>query len=87
MTEFEDANFEDHPAVSSEYIKFLATNSGFDMIVDLERDVTALKSEAKDNERRMNLVVKKADTASTATDANKRSITELSKRIDKKQDK
>ena len=51
MTEFEDANLEDHPAISSEYIKFLATNSGFDMIVDLEKDVSLLKTEAKDNER------------------------------------
>ena len=87
MTEFEDANFEDHPAVSSEYIKFLATNSGFDLIVDLEKEVASLKSEAKDSERKMNAVIKKADSASTSADSNKRLIAEMSKRVDKKQDK
>ena len=32
MAEFDDVNFEDHPAIASEYIKFLACNLGFDML-------------------------------------------------------
>jgi hypothetical protein len=52
MTEFEDANFEDYPAIASEHIKFLACNSGFDMLTSLDKDVATLKLEAKEVERK-----------------------------------
>ena len=32
MDDFDAANFEDHPAIASEHIKFLACHSGFDML-------------------------------------------------------
>ena len=87
MTEFEDQNFEDHPAISSEYIKFMATNSGFDMIASLEKDVSSLKAEVKEADRRLTTCTKKADSASTTADTNRKSIGELIKRVDKKADK
>jgi hypothetical protein len=87
MTEFEDANFEDHPAVSSKYIKFLATNSDFDMIVDLEKDVASFKSDSKEVNHKLNGCQKKGGSASTMADPNKKSIAELSRRVNKKADK
>jgi hypothetical protein len=87
MNEFDEANFEDHPAIASEHIKFLACNSGFDMLEALEKDVSGLKSEAKEADRKVAAAVKKADAASNLADANKKSIFDLGKRIDKKSDK
>jgi len=84
MTEFEDVNFEDHPAIASEHIKFLACNSGFDMLDALEKDVGSLKSDAKELDRKVTLSVKKADSASTQSDLNKKAISDLTKRVDKK---
>ena len=52
MAEFDDVNFEDHPAIASEYIKFLACNSGIDMLETLEKDVVNVKSDAEEFEGR-----------------------------------
>jgi hypothetical protein len=87
MSEFENANFEDHPSISSEHIKFYATNSGFDMLASLEKDVSGMKSEAKELDRKIVATQRKADSASTGSDLNKKAIAELSKRVDKKADK
>jgi hypothetical protein len=87
MDEFDAANFEDHPAIASEHIKFLACNSGFDMLESLEKDVVGLKTEAKEIDRKVSAAVKKADTAANASDTNKKAIQDLTKRVDKKSDK
>jgi hypothetical protein len=87
MNKFDEANFEDHPAIASEHIKFLACNSGFDMLEALEKDVSGLKSEAKEADHKVAAAVKKADAASNLADANKKSIFDLGKRVDKKSDK
>jgi hypothetical protein len=87
MNEFDAVNFEDHPAIASEHIKFLACNSGFDMLETLEKDVVSLKSEGKEIERKVAAAVKKSDTASNASDTNRKAIFDLGKRVDKKMDK
>ena len=40
----------DHPAIASEYVKFLATNSGFELLDDLEKRVKETTKVAKDAE-------------------------------------
>jgi hypothetical protein len=50
--------FENHPSVSTEYVKFLATNSGSDKVVKLGESVDSIKEEAK-------AAGKKADIASS----------------------
>ena len=87
MAEFDDLNFEDHPLIASEYIKFLACNSGFDMLETLEKDVANVKTEARDLGSRVKEAVRKADGASSMADTNKRGLADLSKRADKKEEK
>jgi len=87
MAEFDNLNFEDHPAIASEYIKFLACNSGFDMLETLEKDVANVKTETRDLGSRVKEAVRKADGASSMADTNKRGLADLSKRVDKKAEK
>ena len=39
-----DSRFENHPAIASEFIKFLATNSGFEKVDQLEKEVELCKA-------------------------------------------
>jgi hypothetical protein len=39
-----DYNFENHPAISSEFIKSLAPNSGFEIVEQLDATVSAMKA-------------------------------------------
>ena len=47
MTEYSKARFKNHPSVSSEYIRFLSTNSGFESLKTLEDKVEQLKTSAQ----------------------------------------
>lgn len=87
MTEFENANFEDHPSISSKHIKFYATNSSFDMLTSLEKDVNPMKSESREVERKLTACQKMADSAGTSADTSKKLIGELAKQVDRKADK
>ena len=44
MTSYMEYSFENHPAISAEYVKFLATNSGFDKVEKMESTVTGMKA-------------------------------------------
>ena len=44
MAEYSKARFKNHPSVSSEYIRFLSTNSGFESLKTLEEKVEQMKS-------------------------------------------
>jgi hypothetical protein len=79
MNKFESQNIEDHPAIASEHIKFLATNSGFDALGSLERDVAILKSDGKEAGRQAAAAVKKSDGACTSADINKKAIADVGK--------
>lgn len=43
MAGYIEHNFENHPAISAEYVKFLATNSGFDKVEKMEILVMSMK--------------------------------------------
>ena len=47
MWTYLDANFESHPATSAEYVKFVATNSGYDKVEKMEITVGSMKDEVK----------------------------------------
>ena len=87
MAEFDDVNFEDHPAIVLEYIKFLACNLGFDMLETLEKDVSNIKADAKDFGFRLKEAVRKSDAAITVSNINKKAIVDLTKHVDRKADK
>ena len=57
--------FENHPSVSTEYVKFLATNSGSDKVTKLGEKLDSLKVEAKAMKEEVKAAVKKADVASS----------------------
>ncbi len=44
MTGFEIANFEDHPSIASEFVKFLAINTGIEGMAVLQEEVKDLKT-------------------------------------------
>jgi hypothetical protein len=48
MATFENANFEDHPSISSEYVKFLAMNSGFEALEIVSGKLKSLQDQAKE---------------------------------------
>ena len=87
MAEFDDLNFENHPAIASEYIKFLACNSGFDMLETLEKDVANVKAEARELGSKVKEAVRKSDASTSVSDTNKRGLADLTKRVDRKVDK
>jgi hypothetical protein len=68
MAAFEVANFEDHPSIASEYVKFLATNSGLEVVTKLDGEVASLKNKVKDLEKMVVLAAGKADKAASSVD-------------------
>jgi hypothetical protein len=83
MAGFEDANFENHPSIASEFVKFLATNTGIEGMAVLQEEVAALKSKLKDAEKQATLASGKADEASSVADVAKKAAETLSKQVDR----
>ena len=74
-------NFENHPAVSSEFIKFLATNSGFEKVEKLTTEVEAQKSKLALALLELAKCSSKADTASTKASEAERATNALKTRL------
>lgn len=83
MAGFEDANFENHPSIASEFVKFLATNTGIEGMAVLEENVSTLKTKVKDLEKQLSTISAKADKASTNADVAKKATEVLTKQVDK----
>jgi len=83
MAGFEDANFENHPSIASEFVKFLATNTGIEGMAVLQEEVASLKSKMKDAEKQSALALLRADKASSGADTAKKATEALTKRVDK----
>jgi hypothetical protein len=83
MAAYADADFKDHPSMASEYVKFLATNSGFESVATLDSEVKTLKSQLSEALKELKAAAKKADTASNTSDAQKRRVDEIEKRLKK----
>ena len=65
MSSYIDTNFENHPAISAEYVKFLATNSGYDKVEKMDVVVTAMKDDVKNA---VNVAAKALQRAELLTD-------------------
>ena len=76
MAVYMSHKFENHPSVSTEYVKFLATNSGSEKVAKLAVMVESALSKAES-------VTKKADIASSKTADFSKAMEVLSKRITK----
>ena len=87
MTQYVTHNFENHPAVSTEYVKFLATNSGSDKVTKLMDQVEAMKTKVATATEEAKRAVSKADTASTKNAELVREVASLTKRLKALEDK
>ena len=91
MKEFNDVNFKNHAAVTSEHVKFLATHSGSDSMKGLEDKMKTMEESVKTLGKTVRDQGSKADTASNNVDLLKPRVTSLEKRVknveDKKMDK
>ena len=81
MAGYMDHQFENHPTIAAEYVKFLATNSGHDkldkltvLVKDQKENVASALAKAKS-------AVAKADIATGKSDSAKASFKSLSKRV------
>jgi hypothetical protein len=79
--EYLDFNFENHPAISSEFIKFLATNSGFEKVEKLDATVTTVQASLATAVSDARNASSKSDTASTKCNELSGLVTALTRRV------
>jgi hypothetical protein len=87
MTVYVDLQFENHPAISTEYVKFLATNSGSDKVVKLSDQVDAMKLKVTSAADDAKKAVSKADIAASKHADVLREIAALTKKVKALEDK
>ena len=87
MTSYVDKHFENHPAISTEYVKFLATNSGFEKVEKLSGLVDALTEKLTKTTDDAKKAASKADNASMKMTEALREVAALTKRVKSLEDK
>ena len=85
MTEYSQARFKNHPSVSSEYIQFLSTNSGFESLKTLEDKVDHHKQTLGQITKDCQAAKKAAETANSTVDTLKKELQELKRNNKKRQ--
>ena len=63
MEEYIQAEFKDHPTIASEYVKFLATNSGYETVGALQTKIDSLEKELATFKRSVTNAANAADSA------------------------
>jgi hypothetical protein len=81
MAIFKKFKYKNHPCISSEFVKFMASNSGLDSIKKLEARVKTLEGELKEAREKAKSSATKADTASNKADQSARDLIALAKRV------
>jgi hypothetical protein len=87
MKTYIDSNFENHPVVSAEYVKFLATNSGTEKVEKLEQQVVGMTDKLSKAVEEAKKAVAKSDTASTKCTELGRELAVLIKKVKALEDK
>jgi DNA repair ATPase RecN len=87
MAAFENANFEDHPSTSSEYVKFLAMNSGFEALEAIAGKLKSMQDQIKDFQSSVKQADKKAENAVSYCETNKKAVGALEKRMSTQESK
>jgi hypothetical protein len=83
MAHYKELNFRDHPSVSSEFVKFLSTNTGIDSIEQLEVKTSSMEENLKGVSKDVKGAVTTSATASNKIDELKRIVQALEKRVQK----
>ena len=73
--------FENHPSVSTEYVKFLATNSGSEKVVKLTEALETVKSKAISASDEAKAATKKADVAGAKIADLMKEVANLSQKV------
>jgi hypothetical protein len=81
MSAFKKYKYKNHPCISSEFVKFMASNSGMDSIKKLEDRVKSLESDLKEALNKVKTASVKADTASNKADQSTKDLVALTKRV------
>jgi hypothetical protein len=81
MATYVSHHFENHPSVSTEYVKFLATNSGSEKVVKLTETVEALKIKALAALDEAKSATKKSDVAASKYSDLDKEVSALNRRI------
>lgn len=81
MKTYLDHHFENHPAISAEYVKFLATNSGFDKVEKMELAVAGMKEKVDKAIDSADKAGKKADASTDKFSAANKELEYLKKRV------
>ncbi len=81
MSEYLTFKFKNHPSISSEYVKFLASNSGIEAVVKLTDGLKKMELDVRDAVSKLTSAVKKADSAGNKADEVKTKLASLEKRV------
>jgi hypothetical protein len=83
METYIESQFENHPTIAAEYVKFLATNSGHDKVDQLEAEVKAVDDRVDASLKASKAAGSKADIATGRCDTVKTLLEALAKRVEK----
>jgi hypothetical protein len=81
MNRYKVCGFKDDPSIASEYVKFLAANSGTDLLDKVVAKLSAFESELKEVSKVAKGLGGSSSTIQNKLDESKRTIAELTKRI------
>lgn len=87
MNSYIESNFENHPVVSAEYVKFLATNSGFDKVEKLESQLSSMSEKLAKALDESKKAVAKADAASAKCAELGREMAAMAKKVKSLEDR
>jgi hypothetical protein len=83
MKRYKESSFKDDPAIASEYVKFLASNSGSEVTEKLTSKMTAIETEMKAFAKLVNGVEKSAGQGMNKIDEANKKLADLQKRVAK----
>jgi hypothetical protein len=81
MATYVEHQFENHPAISTEYVKFLATNSGSDKLAKLTSTMEVVQAKAMAASTEAGKASSKADTSSAKCSELGKEMSALAKRV------
>lgn len=87
MTSYIDHHFVNHPAISAEYVKFLATNSGSEKVDKMDSTIASLTEKVAKGIEETKKAINKADVASSKCADLVKEIQSLAKKVKQLEDK
>jgi hypothetical protein len=81
MQVYQLANYQDHPSVSAELVKFLAVNTGYEQAEQMCGDIGRLSQEREEDKRSVAAAQKAVSTTANKVDELKKVVDALAKRV------